>query len=271
MGEAWVEPQRTLSSHSIQQIENVNNPDSNDAQYDLVCVGFGPAALSIAVALHDSNTAARVLFLEKQEKFGWHTGMLLPGAHMQISFIKDLATMRDPRSKFTFLNYLHSKKRLVAFTNMSTFTPLRTEFNDYLGWCADQFSHCVQYTQEAVDVKPAWTASREVNMWKVEVRNVVKGTTRSVYAKNLILAMGGAPEIPLCLPHNHPRVIHSSSYLPLASRILKDVNSCYNVAVIGGGQSAAEIFEHLYSQYPNAKITLFTRDSALRPSDDSPL
>ncbi|RFU27826.1 hypothetical protein B7463_g8521, partial [Scytalidium lignicola] len=273
MGEPQVESQHALSTIPLQHVKNLNATNLDeplDAPYDLICVGFGPAALSIAIALHDSNTPARVLFLERQEKFGWHTGMLLPGAHMQISFIKDLATMRDPRSKFTFLNYLHSKKRLVAFTNMSTFTPLRAEFNDYLGWCAGQFSHCVQYLQEAIDVKPVRKETQKVNMWEVKVRDVVKGTSRSLNAKNVILAVGGVPEIPSCLPSHHPKIIHSSSYIHLGSSILPDLNGRYNVAVIGGGQSAAEIFEHLFSQYPNANVTMFTRDSALRPSDDSP-
>ena len=83
--------------------------------HDVVCVGFGPASLAIAVALHDTTkqtgkqqpqlkTQPKVAFLERQESFAWHAGMQIPGAKMQISFIKDMATMRNPRSEFTFLN-----------------------------------------------------------------------------------------------------------------------------------------------------------------------
>ncbi len=84
----------------------LESPDV-DAVQDLICVGFGPASLAIAVALHDALEAGslaptpKVLFLEKQEHFAWHAGMLLPGAKMQISFMKDLATLRNPRSAFT--------------------------------------------------------------------------------------------------------------------------------------------------------------------------
>ena len=105
-------------------------------QYDLVCIGFGPASLAIAIALHDRGVKSRVLYIEKQRGFVWHGGMLLPNTRMQISFLKDLATLRDPRSKFTFLNYLKTKNRLVPFTNLSTFLPLREEYNDYMSWCA---------------------------------------------------------------------------------------------------------------------------------------
>ncbi|KAL8883237.1 MAG: hypothetical protein Q9192_007331, partial [Flavoplaca navasiana] len=112
-------------------------------QYDLVCIGFGPASLAIAIALHDRAIDARVLYIEKQRSFIWHAGMLLPDARMQISFLKDLATLRDPTSKFTFINYLKSKNRLVAFTNLSTFLPLREEYNDYMSWCASHFEEDV--------------------------------------------------------------------------------------------------------------------------------
>ena len=75
------------SSHSEQISQNGNNGDS---MFDLVCVGFGPASLAIAVAMHDLSIPARVLFLERQSHFVWHAGMLLPGARMQISFLKDV-------------------------------------------------------------------------------------------------------------------------------------------------------------------------------------
>lgn len=101
---------------------------------DLVCVGLGPAALGIGVALQDAcetSTAPlkyrpKVAFIERQASFAWHQGMQLPGAKMQISFIKDLATQRNPRSRFTFLNYLWTKGRLKQYSNLSTFGPLES-------------------------------------------------------------------------------------------------------------------------------------------------
>ena len=54
--------------------------------------------------------------------------MMLDGAKMQISFLKDLATLRNPSSTYSFISYLHAHGRLATFVNLSTFTPSRVEF-----------------------------------------------------------------------------------------------------------------------------------------------
>ena len=79
-------------------------------------VGFGPANLALAVALREiagGALAERSVFLEKQPRFGWHRGMLIDGATMQVSFLKDLVTLRNPRSPYTFVAYLDAQGRLV--------------------------------------------------------------------------------------------------------------------------------------------------------------
>ena len=74
----------------------------DDEVLDITCVGFGPASLAIAVALHDeiesknpalTSRPLKVRFIERQDQFRWHAGMLLRGTKMQITFIKDLATL----------------------------------------------------------------------------------------------------------------------------------------------------------------------------------
>lgn len=241
--------------------------------YDLVCVGFGPASLAIAVALHDKGIHARVLYLERQRQFVWHGGMLLPDARMQISFLKDLATLRDPQSHFTFLNYLKCKNRLVAFTNLSTFLPLREEYNDYLTWCASHFDQKVCYGQETLDISPYTGESGRVESWTIRSKDVTTGVETAVKARHVVIAVGGEPKIPLALLDLSPEslIIHSSSYSNRITKILEDGRSKRQVAVIGGGQSAAEIFNDLYGRFDNVDATLITGDSALRPSDDSPL
>ena len=68
--------------------------------YDLIGVGFGPANLALAIAIDDHNRHCpdeeriEALFLERSQHFAWHPGMLLPHTTMQISFLKDLATLR---------------------------------------------------------------------------------------------------------------------------------------------------------------------------------
>lgn len=255
--------------------------------HDLICVGFGPASLAIAVALHDMLTPTateaflpnvpgkppKVAFLERQSHFAWHAGMLLPGATMQISFIKDLATLRNPKSEFTFLNYLHHRRRLVHFSNLGTFLPLRLEYEDYMRWCASWFNDVVSYDQEVLDVTPETSSVGDAKAHSFVVRSKSQrtGDINSFKARHVVIAVGGRPEIPKSLPQDHPRIIHSSNYARVVPLLLKQKERPFRIAVMGGGQSAAEIFNDLHSSYPNAKTTLLMRGSALRPSDDSPL
>jgi hypothetical protein len=80
---------------------------------DVLGVGFGPSNLALAIALEEQAgraTATRPVragFIERQGQFGWHRGMLITGATMQVSFLKDLVTMRNPTSDFSFIAYLH--------------------------------------------------------------------------------------------------------------------------------------------------------------------
>lgn len=199
--------------------------------------------------------------------------MQLPGAHMQISFLKDLATPRNPRSKFTFINYLHSVGRLNNFINLGTFLPSRREYEDYLRWCASHFEAdgIVRYGAEVVEVVPAAKGvDGKVTLFRVISKDIKTGVLSSRIARHVVVAVGGLPAIPAAFPQNHPAVIHSSKYSYSVPRALPTSQEPYNIAVIGSGQSAAEIFWDLPSRFPNAKITLFIKSAALKPSDDSP-
>lgn len=274
--------QKAPVSHvsTVQQSSHLLASDL-DAEYDLVCVGFGPASLSVAVALHDAlsagkrlrpdGSAPKVLFVEKQSRFAWHAGMLLPGAKMQISFVKDLATLRDPRSHFTFLNYLHQHDRLVDFTNLGTFLPARVEYEDYLRWCSSHFDHLVQYDHEVVSVTPALKKADAVKLFTVEARNNTTGQVQTFKGRNVLLATGGRPSFPKSFPVKHPRILHSSQYAYMVPKILTDKNASYKVVVVGAGQSAAEIFHNIQNLYPNSSTQLVMRQEFLKPSDDSPL
>ncbi|KAH6843466.1 L-lysine 6-monooxygenase (NADPH-requiring)-domain-containing protein [Chaetomium sp. MPI-CAGE-AT-0009] len=267
----------TANGYSAQDVPNSRylEPANPDAELDLVCVGFGPASVAIAVALHDAMEAGKmaqapkVLFLEKQPQFAWHAGMLLPGAKMQISFVKDLASLRDPRSNFTFLNYLHKNNRLVDFINLSTFLPARAEYEDYLRWCARHFDHVVRYQTEVVSISPIQEEGPH-RLFAVTSRNAKTGAITTSRARNVVVAAGGQASIPKIFPARHPRVIHSSQYAQLVPKILGDKTAPYRVAVVGAGQSAAEIFSNVQSLYPNSKTHLVMRSEFLKPSDDSP-
>ncbi|KAH7013239.1 L-lysine 6-monooxygenase (NADPH-requiring)-domain-containing protein [Ilyonectria destructans] len=251
-----------------------------DSEFDLICAGFGPASLAVAIAMNDAiangqklradGAPPKVLFLEKQSAFAWHAGMLLSGAKMQISFIKDLATLRDPRSEFTFLNYVHRNGRLIDFTNLDTFLPARAEFEDYLRWCSSFFDHVVQYNNEVVAVTPVNKEAGAVKTFTVQARNGKTGQLQSFRTKQVLIAAGGQASLPKSLPSKNPRVLHSSQFATYAPQILTKTDAPYRVAVIGAGQSAAEIFNNVQSLYPNSKTSLLMRQEFLRPSDDSP-
>ncbi|KIW47750.1 uncharacterized protein PV06_00415 [Exophiala oligosperma] len=254
---------------------------SLDEVHDLVCVGFGPASLAIAVALNDLleaqghgqdlHISPKVRFLERQSTFKWHAGMLLPGARMQISFLKDLATLRDPCSYFTFLNYLKQHNRLVQFSNLGTFLPSRLEFDDYLQWAASHFDDVVEYGQDVESIHPRRLAGTDkYDCFEVVSRNLSTGRTSTFFARNVVIAAGGRASRPPQFPTYHDKILHSSEYNTRIEQVLPDKERPYRIAVMGGGQSGAEVFNDLQARYPNASTRLIFRDTALRPSDDSP-
>ena len=204
---------------------------------------------------------------------------------MQISFLKDLATPRDPTSRFTFLNYLKEVGRLDWFINLGTFLPSREEYEDYLRWCARHFERMgwVRYGLEVgkggVMVGERGRDER-VKGWEVVGTEVSSGREMRMRARNVVVAVGGRANIPRVFS-GLMGVVHSSAAASAISRIeeirrLSESRSDgsgrkLQLAVIGGGQSAAEIFNDLWDRFPDAEVKLILRDRCLRPSDDSPL
>ena len=77
-----------------------------------------------AMSAHGGQKRAsgEAFFNHPLEVAGILTEMKLDGATMQVSFLKDLVTLRNPRSAFTFVNYLHSVGRLDEFINLGSFS-----------------------------------------------------------------------------------------------------------------------------------------------------
>jgi len=72
------------------------------------------------------------------------------------SFMKDLATLRNPRSRYTFMSYLHSQGRLISFINRGSTIPTRKEYSDYLSWAAAEVQANgvdVLYGHEIIDIR----------------------------------------------------------------------------------------------------------------------
>jgi L-ornithine N5-oxygenase len=247
-----------------------------DKVWDLAGVGFGPANLSIVVNYENrcrkkaipENEKLSAIFVEKRPRFDWHPGLLMDDAEMQVSFLKDLITLRDPTSEFTFLNYLRSTGQLLEFVNLRSFYALRTEFRDYMRWVASALSEYVLYGTTVINVEPN-TVNGRVHSLTVHTRDASGGEDR-IFAKNLAVAIGGTPRWPKWLDKRPcSRVFHSSEFLQALRATYADTLQPYSFVVVGAGQSSAEMFRHLHASYPNAVITLVIAGFALRPADDS--
>jgi L-ornithine N5-oxygenase len=226
---------------------------------ELLAVGAGPSNLALAVALEElaPRLARDSLVIERDEEVSWQRGMLLPEALSQVSFLKDLVTMRNPRSRFSFLNYLHAVGRLDQFVNMGSFVPYRVELAGYLNWTAEQLSLVdLRLGRECVGVSPEWTDGT-LTGW---VTRIADGSM--VRSRYLVLGAGRDPRIPEVLQGiARDRVIHSTQYLPRIASLPKDLP--YRVAVIGSGQSAAELFGAVQSDLPECRPTMVMRSIGL--------
>jgi len=131
--------------------------------HDLIGVGFGPSNIALAIALQEraqAQGALEVLFLDKQGDYRWHGNTLVSQSELQISFLKDLVSLRNPTSPYSFVNYLHKHDRLVDFINLGTFYPCRMEFNDYLRWVASHFQEQSRYGEEVLRIEPMLSAGQ---------------------------------------------------------------------------------------------------------------
>ena len=79
---------------------------------DIAGLGIGPANLSLAALCDEAGGEIRARFFDRKPAFSWHRGMMLPGARLQCSWIKDLVTPVVPTSRFGFLSYLADRGRL---------------------------------------------------------------------------------------------------------------------------------------------------------------
>jgi len=237
--------------------------------YGLVGVGFGPSNLALAIAfdelspLFSEGRPLRHCFFERQPTFAWHSGMLLEGAQMRISFIKDLVTLRNPVSRFSFISYLQAKGRLLDFINKRSFFPSRIEFHDYLEWAASSFSSHVEYDCSVRAIEPVWNDG-VVTSFDLEVSRHDENPT-TVRAENVVLAVGLEPRLPRGMQVSE-HVWHNSELLLRAAAI---TSSPRRFVVIGAGQSAAETAQFLHRRFTEAEICIVLSRYGFSQTDDS--
>lgn len=226
--------------------------------FDAVGVGLGPFNLSTA-ALVEPVKKLNTLFFEREKEFQWHPGLLFPDATIQVSFLKDLVTLADPQSHYSFLAFLFANRRLYRFINANFARVSRVEFNQYFRWVANRL--------------PNLEFGHEVHGISVEDESFIVCTSRGqVRSRNIILGTGLQPTIPECAgdfmnANTQRTLLHAAKYLHLDPR-----TGGMRVAVIGGGQTGAEIVQQLLSNPDKVPKTLswISRRSNFLPLDESP-
>jgi lysine N6-hydroxylase len=228
--------------------------DEGDVVLDAAGIGIGPFNLSVAALLHPIG-GLHTRYFERTTEFKWHPGILFPESTIQVSYLKDLVTLADPTNPFSFLAFLAAEKRLYRFINAKFDSVTRQEFNQYFRWVCSQL--------------PTLEFNRSVEAIAYQKDSlVVELRDEQVRARNIILGTGLSPYIPACAkPHLGSTIFHASTYLhhniqPRGRRI----------AVVGGGQTGAEIVFHLLADsaiLPH-EVLWISRRSNFLPLDDSP-
>jgi lysine N6-hydroxylase len=219
---------------------------------DLVGAGIGPFNLSLAAQL-DSIPELSVRFFERRAAFAWHPGMMLPGAEMQTSILKDLVTATNPTSPWSFLAYLVAHKRFYQFINAEYEAVPRKEFADYLGWVA-----------RGLTSLRFGTSLRDVHL--NGDRFAIATDNEAVHAKNLAVGVGKLPSRPAWAEAlAKSTTFHSSEAVARLGEV-----KAGRVAVIGGGQSGAEIVDALLERDGVSAVHWISRRPNFEPLDATP-
>lgn len=229
--------------------------------YDVLGVGFGPANVALAIAFEEGMSGMTARFLEAQRDPVWQRDMLLDGSNIQNHPCRDLVSLRNPRSRYTFINYLFEEGRLLEHLNLPVEFPLRKEYAQYISWATRHMAYMAEFGATVRDIR--MTSYRHTTIYKVSTTD---GTCH--HGRSLVLAPGRTPYVPApfdAIPS--PRVVHLTQYLNRLETLDTEITS---VAVIGGSQSTVELMLDLAKRFPLARITTYVRSFSLRLKDTSP-
>ncbi|MFD5648744.1 lysine N(6)-hydroxylase/L-ornithine N(5)-oxygenase family protein [Streptomyces sp. NPDC127039] len=218
-----------------------------------VAIGAGPSNLSLAALARPHRDLAFRVF-ESRPSISWHPGMMVDNAALQVAPIKDLVSLVDPTSPYSFTAFLQATGRLYRALVAHRSGVSRQEFNQYFQWVSRQI--------EEIELG---RAVRSVDFRDGDF--VVETAAGRVTTHNLVIGVGRSPRVPdFARPHLGSRVFHSSHHVDHRAEL-----AGRRVLVVGGGQSAAEIVLDLLcgERRPAALIWAVGR-SGLFPLDDSP-
>lgn len=182
--------------------------------------------------------------------------MLLEDAYLQIHFLKDLVSLADPTSTYSFVNFLFSHGYIHAFLNRKTNIIHRMEFLQYMQWVAEKLRDNLSFSSRVIDVKYIGSAFHCF-------------TKNEVYiSKNIVVGTGTQPVIPECCKK------HLGKYFFHNHKFKDDISGIdllnKRVTVIGGGQSGAEVVFYLLKEHPQImNIVWLSKRINFQSLDDS--
>ncbi|MFJ8670190.1 lysine N(6)-hydroxylase/L-ornithine N(5)-oxygenase family protein [Streptomyces sp. NPDC093600] len=244
-------------------------PAPAEEPLDLLGVGTGPFNLSLA-ALADGVPGLRTAFYEQRPSFHWHPGLLIEGATLQVPFLADLVSLVEPTSRWSFLNYIKTRRRLFPFYFAEQFHIHRAEYDHYCRWASRELPS-VHFGHQVDTVR--WDAGQDafaVDFTRLDADGDAQAVGRT-YARNLALGIGTAPHVPepLRALADDPGtlVLHSADYLAHRDRLL----AARHVTVVGSGQSGAEVLLDLLRARPEGQegLTWLARTPAFAPMEYS--
>jgi len=231
--------------------------------FDVLGIGFGPANIAVAAANEELGSNLRMHFFEKNKTSSWQAGMQFGQSDIQNHPLRDLVTPRNPRSKYSFTNFLHTKGRLFEFLNLGRIFPLRTEYSQYVEWVAGHFADSVSYETEVKSIECLHVDGKPIY-------KVVTSNDSVHFGRSIIVAPGRTAYIPMPFAGlSAPNVIHLNQFIPTLNRMRQE-QALQKIAVIGSSQSAVEIMLHLAGELPDAELYGFSRSFGYRMKDVSP-
>jgi L-ornithine N5-monooxygenase len=218
--------------------------------YDILGIGFGPAGIALAAAIEDHREAhagpqLQAKMLEARSEAAWQPGLLIRGTDINHHFLRDFATPRNPRSRFTFSNYLKENGRLFHFGHLGGRCG-RLEWAEYVKWTAGQLANYVDYNQRVIELSE-YPSPAEPSLLRV------KTADRTYLARTVVINTGPVVRIPE--EFNKllgPRFFHTCDFLPRVSNLGHTSKPTF--ALIGSGQSCGEAILYLHDHFPKSMI-----------------
>jgi lysine N6-hydroxylase len=224
----------------------------HDAHLDVVGIGVGPANLSLAALLYPLGEV-KSLFLEARDDFAWHPGLLMSESTLQSPYLKDLVSLVDPCNQFSFFNFLVKNRRVYRFLVANFPSVSRREYTAYYRWAAKALP-AVRFSS------PVRNVCFEDGAFSIEAGG------ETVRSRHIVVGSGAQPFVPKHLARVlGPAAFHAAQFLEREPGL-----EGKRVAVIGGGQTGAEIVHRLLRKGAAARVLWISRRANFIPLDESP-